>query len=73
MPSTDNAINSRRSGFPNSISGLRRFVGLRTMAVVSVTAPTAPHSHSMLSTHRNALIYKRKSFLMTVEIRLSVR
>lgn len=30
-------------------------------------------AHSILSIHRNALIYKRKSFLPTVEIRLSVR
>lgn len=31
------------------------------------------HSHSILSMHRNALIYKRKNFLLTGEIRLSVR
>lgn len=30
------------------------------------------HSHLILSMHRNALIYKRKNFLMTVYIRLSV-
>lgn len=34
---------------------------------------TLPHSHSILSTHRNALIYKRKSFLLTVKIRPSAR
>ena len=31
------------------------------------------HSHSILSTHRNALIYQRKNFLLTDEIRPSVR
>jgi hypothetical protein len=31
------------------------------------------HSHSILLTHRNELIYKRKIFLLTVQIRPSVR
>lgn len=31
------------------------------------------HSHSILSTHRNALIYKRKIFLLTVKARPSSR
>jgi hypothetical protein len=33
----------------------------------------APHSHSILSTHRNALIYQRKFFLLTVQTRPSSR
>jgi hypothetical protein len=28
--------------------------------------PITPYSHSILSMHRNALIFMRKSFLMTV-------
>ena len=38
-----------------------------------VAISTPGYSHSILSTHRNALIYKRKIFLLTVEIRLPIR
>ena len=34
---------------------------------------TLIHSHSILSTHRNALIFKRKIFLLTVKARPSSR
>lgn len=61
----------------------RKFVGVSPhfpMQHVHIcqTKPTfgdgaPPHSHSILSMHRNALIYKRKIFLLTVKARPSSR
>jgi hypothetical protein len=42
-------------------------------ATVVLLTYSVSYSHSILSTHRNALIYQRKFFLLTVKARLSSR
>jgi len=44
-----------------------------TLAYPNLSCCTPPHSHSILSTHRNALIYKRKFFLAVPEVRTTSR
>ena len=44
-----------------------------TLVCPGLSVRTPPHSHSMVSEHRNALIFMRKKFLLTVETRPSVR
>jgi hypothetical protein len=64
-----------------SISRRRRFSQRRepeyetvkTTPTYAIAADDIPHSHSILSTHRNALIYQRNFFLLTVKARPSSR
>lgn len=61
------------TSFRSQISFQTSLSGLVNQRRPSEALRCAPYSHSILSNHRNALIYKRKIFLLTVKTRPSSR